>query len=147
MGKFEIDFSFFEKNAVVDKKHKWGDQLRLCNYSYCLKILRLKYPHIKGSFHCHDEKFETWFVAEGIVMVRIWRTSEEEIIRLEPGDKLDITRRIPHQFWCLTPAQILEVSTKDDDKDTYRYNEEDKWFYNEDNKKLPDCWLNFLHRR
>ena len=136
-----IDLTKLEKHATVDGGHKWGDQVRLFNYSnYCCKILRLKYPHVKGSYHCHDKKFETWTVLDGVVMVRISRTSEEEILTLEAGDILDIVRRIPHQFWSLEPSSILEVSTHDDDKDTFRYNEDDGRFYNEDGIKLLNYW-------
>jgi len=123
---------------IIDNKHSWGDQLRIVNkYSYCLKILRLKYPNIKGSYHKHLKKRETWFVLEGVVYVKILRNESDgiEYLTLYPGDKLDISDDKPHQFWCSVPSIIIEVSTHDNDKDTYRYNEKDGEFYNEDGDK------------
>jgi len=142
-----IDLQAFEHIGKIDNKHKWGDQIRLINKpNYCFKILRLTEVNVKGSLHCHLKKHETWKLLEGVIKVKYYDSNIPNIIELYTGESFDIYRLCPHQFWAIEPAVILEVSTYDNDKDTYRYYKEHDWYINEDGLELPSCWLSIWHK-
>jgi len=103
--------------VMVDENHDWGYQLRFVNKDeYCCKFLVLTSSD-KGSKHFHKNKKETFIVLQGILLLEMdldgkWMKSCD-MITLDPGTR--------HQMQAIeVPTVILEVSTHDDDSDTYR---------------------------
>lgn len=118
--------------VVVDDQHDWGYQLRLVNEpEYCGKLLVLE-NRKSGSLHYHRIKKETFVVLEGSVMIGYKIPSDEYEPEDDPhtypciseygvGSKITFVQRQAHFMWAKTSrAVILEVSTHDDDADTYR---------------------------
>jgi quercetin dioxygenase-like cupin family protein len=111
-----------EKSRVeVDNNHDWGYQLRLVNNDkYCGKFMVL--TNVKrGSDHYHKDKQETFIVLSGQVHVEIDNDSGVGWMTLCVGDKVTIEPGEKHLMQAVeVPSIILEVSTHDDDNDTYR---------------------------
>lgn len=125
-----IDLYKLENNPKIkiDDNHDWGRQYQFTNTRrYCNKWLELDQPMVKGSFHKHRHKYETWKLLVGMVHVKL--VGEHRI--MEVGDELHIRVGIPHQFWAEVPSLISETSTHDDDDDTFRWNEVEKNFIND----------------
>lgn len=98
--------------------HMWGEEIWLENNNhYCAKIIRLK-RGFRSSWHYHQRKDETFFVLNGIVLLR---TSTQDgkftqTLYMKPGDKHRIEPGEIHSFKTLSEtANILEVSKTDDD--------------------------------
>lgn len=112
-----IDLDEIGTGNIVDKRHRWGYQIRMVNRDeYAAKFLVLENGE-KGSLHYHKQKTETFIVLSGKLCVLI---GDDELVLIQggwctirPGEK--------HQMWAIEfPALVLEVSTHDDDSDTYR---------------------------
>ena len=103
--------------VIVDEDHDWGYQLRFVNEKeYCGKFLVLV-NDIPGSFHSHRVKKETFIVLYGEVAVEGYVRKEwlgvGEMCTIEPGEY--------HMMMAnVVPCIVLEVSTHDEDSDTYR---------------------------
>jgi len=104
----------------VDKG--WGYELHIHNDNgYCGKILHFN----KGaafSMHFHMMKHETWYVASGLLKLKIINTLDASTIdyNLVKGDVVTINQGLPHQLWALEESEIFEVSTEDHVIDSYR---------------------------
>lgn len=125
--------------VIVDEDHDWGYQLRLVNESeYCGKFLVLT-NNKPGSLHYHKVKKETFIILYGVVFVEQYTGEVCEGLfgwRYNiPGDQVTIIPGIKHRMVLCNEsnilgegyhnytddyAVILEVSTYDDDNDTYR---------------------------
>lgn len=107
--------------VTIDKKHDWGYQLRCVNTElYCGKFMVLT-NDMFSSLHYHKEKDETFMVMKGIVWLEIIYNSNLRSTTLYPGDSYRIEPNTKHRFKSLNGLSvILEVSTHDDDNDTYR---------------------------
>ncbi len=98
---------------VVPKK--WGTEWWIVNDEYCGKLLHIKQGK-RCSLHYHPVKKETFYVLEGKVNFNIDGVYFAQTpITIEPGT--------PHQFYGITDATILEISTHHDDKDVVRITE------------------------
>ena len=125
-------------NIIVDDDHSWGYQLRMVNEvgtgdgdkGYCGKLMVLTNTK-PGSMHYHEVKRETFVVLSGEVCVVVahYPELEEEIEDgpwesshfLYPGDTLTLDPDTEHRMWAeVVPSVVLEVSTHDEDSDTYR---------------------------
>ena len=114
-------------NVIVDDNHEWGYQLRFVNEDeYCGKLLILE-NRKPGSLHYHKVKKETFIVLFGKVFIHGYKVvcectniaysnvvKEGEIVTLEPYMVHEMVNMLDDI------SVILEVSTHDDDSDTYR---------------------------
>ncbi len=101
----------------------WGHEEILVNTElYCAKHLIVE-PGFQCSFHYHRIKDETFLVLDGTISLEVQKKGEDKIenyilqrddfMRIYPGDI--------HRFSSLgDTAIILEVSTHDDNEDSYR---------------------------
>lgn len=110
--------------VIVDEDHDWGYQLRFVNEpEYCGKLMVLTNSK-KGSFHFHHKKKETFIILFGVVTIC---NENYGSMTFTPGDLYTFDPNVAHLMWATEyPAVILEVSTHDDDSDTYRIKEGDK---------------------
>lgn len=120
------------EKMTCDDDHAWGYQIRMVNEpEYCGKFLVLENKK-SGSFHYHKLKKETFIVLTGKVMIGYKLPSDEYEPEDDPhsypltseygtGSLITFVPRQAHGMWAReTPCIILEVSTHDDDSDTYR---------------------------
>lgn len=127
-----IDIEKLKKKFSIDPDHGWGYQMKIVNEpEYCGKFLVLENSK-SGSLHYHKKKKETFIVLEGRVMIGYkipsdYYEPEDDphtvAITSEygPGSKITFVQRQAHVMWAKEyPTVILEVSTHDDDNDTYR---------------------------
>lgn len=114
--------------VIVDEDHDWGYQLRFVNEAeYCGKFLVLEGREAWGSLHYHKIKKETFVVLYGAVYLDVaeldghgWSTVYNGILVV--GDMITIMPNARHKMQNSFDDNtvILEVSTHDDDDDTYR---------------------------
>jgi mannose-6-phosphate isomerase-like protein (cupin superfamily) len=103
------------------KKKKWGEEVMIHNKEYCGKILRFREGG-KFSMHFHSEKAESWYVSKGVFWLTFidTQTAERRRTQLHAGDIIDVGRNSPHQIEAITEGEIFEVSTEDNENDSYR---------------------------
>lgn len=113
----DIDKILANRAVIIDDDHEWGYQIRLCNgEDYAGKFLVLTNTR-SGSLHFHKNKKETFIVLKGCVVVTYG--NREEI--LKPGDQVVIFPEKRHSMFAKEiPSIILEISTHDENSDTYR---------------------------
>lgn len=103
-------------------KKGWGYELIFANTPlYCGKLLHFVQNEM-SSMHFHAEKTETFFVLSGefiIVTINTKDASKKETY-LKQGDKMDIAKFQPHKIIAVSGGDIVEVSTHDDEDDSYR---------------------------
>jgi mannose-6-phosphate isomerase-like protein (cupin superfamily) len=107
-------------NKIVNKQ--WGYENIITNTDkYCLKILHFNKNH-KFSMHFHDIKDETWYVQNGKMIFYYIDTITTNIkeMNIKVGDIIHIPRLLPHQLYAVEDSDIIEVSTKHYDTDSYR---------------------------
>lgn len=88
--------------------------VKVNNDLYCSKWLLLM-PGQRCPFHHHKNKTETFFFLRGKVKMEL--DGKEEIF--EPGDQLTLSPGQNHAFSSDEWALIEEVSTHDEDSDSY----------------------------
>ena len=114
-----MSIDFLYSNEVPKK---WGKEIIFINNDkYCGKILCIEKGK-KFSMHFHMQKDETWYIANGSVLLRWIDTSNAQslerillkgsVVRLKPG--------IPHQLIAQEDSEIYEVSTTHFEEDSYR---------------------------
>jgi D-lyxose ketol-isomerase len=91
-----------------------GLVVRINEPEYCSKWLTL-YAGQKCVRHYHKLKKETFFVLSGDVTIDI----DVERIHLAPGDSYTLAPGTPHAFWSEAGAVVEEVSTHDENSDSY----------------------------
>ena len=131
--------------VLVDDYHLWGYQLRFVNTEkYCGKFLVLE-NSTPGSLHYHKIKKETFIVLKGkVYLVGYEHRKHDEYYQDEAPlfcNQYGVGETITIPEWCIHQMQlvinpdvdfakqyavILEVSTHDDDSDTYRVQEAEK---------------------
>lgn len=100
----------------------WGHELIWAtNDKYCGKIMHFK-EGAKFSMHFHAHKDESWYVLSGKFEVRYILTQNASISSaiLTTGSTWRNEPLEPHQLICIEEGDIIEVSTPDWVKDTYR---------------------------
>jgi N-acetylneuraminate synthase len=86
-----------------------------CNEDeYCSKWMALE-PGQTCPAHHHKKKKESFFVLSGTVHLK----AGEKKLTLKPGDSYTIPRLIVHEFTSPDGAVIEEVSTHDENSDSY----------------------------
>ena len=94
----------------------WGGEKWICNTSlYCSKILYLNKGY-RCSYHYHRIKDETFHILKGTVFMVV----NGSMLVLEVGDTIHIAPGDIHSFTGLEDSEILEVSTKHMEDDSYR---------------------------
>jgi D-lyxose ketol-isomerase len=91
-----------------------GIVVRVNEPEYCSKYLTLE-PGQECPLHYHKLKKETFFVLSG--EVKLW--ADGQTIMLIPGENYTLTPGTLHVFDSLGGAVIEEVSTHDDNGDSY----------------------------
>ena len=115
-----------QKNPVIRKgktvQKGWGHELHIeNNKDYCGKLLVFEAGK-KFSMHYHVNKYETWYVQEGMLKFYWIDPKTAEVIedKLTPGDIVTIYQGIAHQLEAVTDCIIFETSTHDAVDDSYR---------------------------
>jgi D-lyxose ketol-isomerase len=88
--------------------------LRCNEPEYCSKWLVVE-PGQTCPAHHHKKKKETFFVHAGTVRLR----AGPETMTLRPGDSFTIPRGVVHEFTSPVGAVVEEVSTHDENSDSY----------------------------
>ena len=100
----------------------WGSEFIFAtNDKYCGKLLKFD-TGAKFSMHFHAVKDETWYVLDGVFLLK-WidtKTANEHIKLLAAGDVWHNEPCKPHQLICESAGTIIEVSTPDSVEDNYR---------------------------
>jgi D-lyxose ketol-isomerase len=96
-----------------------GLVVRVNEPEYCSKWLTLL-PGQTCPWHHHRLKKETFFVHTGDVTLR----AGDETVELKPGDSYTIPPGVDHEFTSVAGAVIEEVSTHDENADSYFRNPE-----------------------
>lgn len=100
----------------------WGEELWIVNNEkYCGKILKFN-AGAEFSMHYHIKKEETWYVANGSLILRYFDLSNanKQEIRLSTGNIVHIKPCVPHKLIAETDSIIFEISTTHDENDSYR---------------------------
>ncbi len=130
----------------------WGCEEHIVNHplGYCGKRLTV-IPHAACSIHFHRAKSETFFIEFGVLHIALFKRDftkdeklggirchillgrqeepadaflrEPEILKLYPGQALQLPPFTPHCFWnpkVGPPVRFFEFSTRDDPNDSYR---------------------------
>ena len=94
----------------------WGLEHWIVNNDlYCGKILHLKNGY-RCSMHYHKMKHETFYVLKGRVLMEV----NDAAWVAEEGHTMPIKQRDSHRFTGLEDSEILEVSTRHYEDDSYR---------------------------
>lgn len=114
-----LDITKIAHHNKVDPDHKWGYQIRMVNEpEYCGKLLVLENEE-RGGFHYHEQKKETFIVLSGQIVLAADNLPQSPVV-LFTGAHITIQPMEKHWMQAQSfPAVILEVSTHDDDEDTY----------------------------
>ena len=103
-------------------KKGWGHELIWAtNEKYCGKLLKFN-KGTKFSMHFHAEKDESWYVLDGLFMIKFIETKDASMheVTLKAGEVWRNRPLQPHQVICLEEGTIIEVSTPDSVQDNYR---------------------------
>lgn len=107
------------------EKHEkgWGRELWIANSDlYCGKVLVLNKGK-KCSIHYHKIKDETFYIQSGTVRMDIYPEGypgKLERLIMKPGEVLHIPQLLPHQFYGIEDSEIIEISTRHYEEDSYR---------------------------
>ena len=103
-------------------KKGWGHELIWAtNEKYCGKLLKFN-KGAKFSMHFHAEKDESWYVLDGLFMIKFIETKDASMheVTLKAGEVWRNRPLQPHQVICLEEGTIIDVSTPDSVQDNYR---------------------------
>lgn len=91
-----------------------GIIIRVNEPEYCSKYLTLEAGQ-ECPQHYHKIKKETFFVLTGTVSLEL----DEQPVTLAPGQSCTLKPGVGHKFWSVGGAVIEEVSTHDENSDSY----------------------------
>lgn len=109
-------------NEIQRVEKKWGEEVIIHNGDgYCGKLLRFD-SGCKFSMHFHVLKRETFYINEGIFILKYIDTTnaDEHEVVVKKGDVVEIYKLLPHQLITETGGEIYEVSTEHFESDSYR---------------------------
>jgi quercetin dioxygenase-like cupin family protein len=107
----------YEKTEIIDVQKTWGKEIWMANTElYCGKMLHVTKGR-RCSMHYHENKDETFYFAEGRLLLEVEGDKflvkkGDSPVRLLPGAK--------HRFSALEDSVIIEISTHHKDSDSYR---------------------------
>ncbi len=110
--------------TTIPEIHKkgWGEEVWIANHDkYCGKILRFN-KGAKFSMHFHILKHETFYVIKGKLELDCYDLSDatEHSGEINVGDVIVIPPGNPHRLTALEESEILEISTRHFESDSYR---------------------------
>jgi len=122
----------------------WGaEQWVVNNDKYCCKFLHF-IQNTNCSLHCHHDKHETFYIAEGSFVVFLYDNIKHNstMLKIGKGEVLTIQPYLYHSMRALGGDQniILETSTHHDDDDSYRIKNVDLEFEGH----ILKAWKQFL---
>lgn len=100
----------------------WGYELIFANTAdYCGKLLHFESGE-KTSMHFHVNKSETFHILTGDYVIRTIDTTNGQIseTQISVNDNVNIPKFCPHQIESIHGGDIIEVSTHDEQSDSYR---------------------------
>ena len=101
---------------------RWGFEQIYVNHGYCMKVMHVL-PSTFSSIHRHNKKDETFYVAQGPLLLETGKLANALHPRtLNTGDVYRVSPRTWHRFSNvgLETAIFVEASTPDDPIDTDR---------------------------
>ena len=99
---------------------KWGKEVWVVNEpEYCCKFLHID-KGMYSSYHYHTDKKGTFLVTDGNITLMVDDVEYKLHARSEP---FTIEAGIPHKFWSVTGAVVLETSMHHDENDVVRLSE------------------------
>lgn len=109
-------------------KKDWGWELWFANVqdgpNYCGKMLFVEYGKWSsgGRYHYHKIKDETFFVLEGLLLLKYVENDRVHVEILAAGDVFRIKPLVKHVFTSISNigCRFIEVSTFHSDEDSYR---------------------------
>lgn len=103
-----------------DRRAKyWGEICTIVNRSYAGKRLVFRKGQ-HSSLHYHCDKTETYFVHSGRLLVRLRAgRGEDRFFILSAGSTFTIPRGLMHQDGGIEDTVIIEISTHDEDADSF----------------------------
>lgn len=108
----EIEIADFGKNRFEELG--LALVVRVNEAEYCSKWLVLL-PGQQCPAHYHILKKETFFVHTGQCFLR----ADDRQLLLKPGDSYTLEPRVVHEFWSDVETIVEEVSTHDENLDSY----------------------------
>lgn len=111
---------FYEIQSTHDKREKyWGSIETIINRNITGK--RLFFEKGKNSsLHFHCSKNETYYIHSGKLLVRLRAgRGEDYFVTLDAGSTLFIPPGLMHQDGGLEDTVIIEISTHDEDRDSF----------------------------
>ena len=109
-----------KSRSTFDFREKyWGIIETMVNDLYTGKRLFFKKGQ-HSSLHFHVQKTETYFIHSGQLLVRLRAgRGEDSFFKLLPGSTLRIPPGLMHQDGGLADTVIIEISTHDEDSDSF----------------------------
>lgn len=106
-GFFNQGQNYGMNNELKRVKKPWGQEIWWAiTEKYAAKILEIK-KDASTSFHYHQKKLETFYIAKGKGTINLHESTEE----LYPGKVIEIYPGEPHRLNALTNLSVIEVST------------------------------------
>lgn len=111
LGTVEVPFDVREKY--------WGDIRSMVNRAYAGKRMFVKKGQSSSlEFHCN--KLEGYYIHSGSLLVRLRAgRGEDRFFRLDAGSTIFIPPGLMHQRGGIEDVVIIELSTHDEDSDSY----------------------------
>ncbi len=119
-GPAETEIKTGTSAATYDFRSKyWGSIETIVNAGYTGKRLFFRKGE-HSSLHFHCAKLETYFIHSGCLLVRLRAgRGEDRWFPLRPGTILNIPPGLMHQSGAIEDTVIMEVSTHDEDSDSF----------------------------
>lgn len=116
-----------EEKLIRAERHKkgWGYEDWMTNNKYCGKLLHFD-KEKRCSVHYHKIKDETFYLLRGRLEVMLadsideYEKDNKQIIVMGAGDIIHIWPGRVHQMKGLEESDLIEISTKHFEEDSYR---------------------------
>lgn len=126
----------FKRNPFVKNKgwgrefyaHSHGDGVSAFYQNDNVETVKVLYfeKNKKCSLHYHQDKFEVFYMLHGSLMLELVWNGQHYFVEMIVGDYLTVPRNLIHQMTGLEETNILlEISTQDRDRDSYRISKGD----------------------
>jgi len=111
-----------KKLKTFDRRYKdWAENLieTIISSEFTGKKIFFKKGN-SSSLHFHCKKTETYFIHSGKLLLRLRAgQGKDKFFVLKPGQAIDITPGLMHQAGGLEDTIIIEISTRDQDTDSF----------------------------
>lgn len=107
--KLPISAAFFPKNVKI-----WGHTQSI----FLNEDAHIAYAELKkggnSSRHHHRKAWNRFFVVKGILEITVYRNEQEENIRLNKGECIDIEPLLDHRMAAIEDCSIIEMYWTED---------------------------------